>query len=278
MSNRFGLHLQCLPSASERVLVIGALLTSRSPDGRFSSAEVRDAFLALNVPPPSNVSDVLARLRRTGRVIQHGKVRWALTPLGVEAAGSVTETRAVESAEAPAAEFAHTDHTVIPAWAAPPRWAAGIGRLLERHPFDSNVFCMTRFPSEGGVPDPVADATLVARETLARFGLTLHLATDSIVDDDLLGNVGAYMWGCRYGLGFIEDRVGRGLNYNAVIELGGMALTGRRCAILKDWTVNALPTDLSGQIYRCVDLDKLVTVADEVEKWACSDLGFGAQR
>jgi hypothetical protein len=209
-------------------------------------------------------------------VIQHGKARWALTPLGVEAAGSVAETGTVESAQAPAAEFAHTDHTVIPAWAAPPRWTAGIDRLLERCPFESNVFCMTRFPSEGGVPDPVKAAILTARETLAGFGLALHLATDSIVDDDLLGNVGAYMWGCRYGLGFIEDRMGRGLNYNTVIELGGMGLTGRRCAILKDWSVDALPTDLSGQIYRNIDLDKLTTVAEEVQKWVCSDLGFGA--
>lgn len=133
---------------------------------------------------------------------------------------------------------------------------------------------MTRFPSEGPTPDPVSTAIDIARPTLAEFGLTLHLASDAIVEDDLLGNVGAYMWACRCGLGVVEGRAGRGLNYNAVIELGGMALTGRRSAILKDVTSPQLPTDLSGQIYRSVDLADKDAVAEAVSSWAEKDLGM----
>lgn len=272
-TNRFALELQRLASVQDKVLVAGDLLRRRSSDSRFTAREVTELMMGLDVPPPGNVPRTLSALGTARKALRHADGRWALTPLGIEAAGDLA-IRLPDSAEAPpeAAQFAHVDHTVIPHWAAPPRWAAGIARLVEQHPFDDNVFCMTRFPSEGGVSDPVAAAINTARETLAEFGLMLHVATDSIVDDDLLGNVGAYMWGCRYGLGFLEDRVERGLNYNAVIELGGMALTGRRCAILKDRTAPPLPTDLSGQIYQNVDLDVLSTVAEAVRKWAESDL------
>ncbi|UZX02403.1 hypothetical protein F8G81_07070 [Arthrobacter sp. CDRTa11] len=122
--------------------------------------------------------------------------------------------------------------------------------------------------------DPVQLAIETARTVLREYGLTLHLASDSIVDDDLFGNVGAYMWACRYGLGFIEDRVDRGLNYNALIELGGMVVTGRRCAVLKDRTAAGLPTDLSGHIYSTVDFDEQTSVEAAVRKWARDDLGF----
>src|SRR5205823_1976816 len=108
--------------------------------------------------------------------------------------------------------------------------------------------------------DPVKTAVSTARDVLARFGLLLHVASDAIVEEDLLGNVGAYMWACHYGLGIVEDRVDRGLNYNAVIELGGMTITGRRCGILRDCTAPSLPTDLAGQIYRSVDLDDTSSV------------------
>jgi len=276
VDNRFGLELQGLPSARRRVLVLADLVASRSSDGRFTASTVRQAFLDLNVPPP-NVSARLTELKNAGHALPHRDGTWALTPIGAQEARRVgLSSTPNSSAGAPAvAEFAHTDHTVIPAWAAPPRWQAGISRLLNRHPFDTNVFCMTRFPSEGGLPDPVADAIACAKAELAKSGLTLHLASDSIVDDDLLGNVGAYMWACRYGLGIAEDRLGRGLNHNVFIELGGMTLLGRRCAILKDRSAPALPTDLSGQIYKSVDLDDLDGLATVVGQWAVNDLGAG---
>jgi hypothetical protein len=82
------------------------------------------------------------------------------------------------------------------------------------------------------------------------------------------------MWACQYGLGIVEDRVDRGLNYNAVIEVGGMTITGRRCGILRDRTAPSLPTDLAGQIYKSVDLDDETTVMDAVARWANDDLGL----
>lgn len=275
MENRFGLQLQNIALARNRVLVVADLLRIRSPSGQFTAKDIREAFLAIHVPPVGNIPRELKGLGQAQLALQRGD-HWVLTPLGVEAAAKIGMDSPVSDpmTGSAMAQFAHTDHTVIPHYVAPPRWKAGIARLLERHDFDDNVLCMTRFPSEGGIPDPVASAIERARDDLEGYGLILHLASDAIVDDDLMGNVGAYMWACRYGLGIIEDRVDRGINYNAVIELGGMALTGRRCGILKDRTApNSLPTDLSGHIYKSVDLDDLDGLGDAVRAWAKNDLG-----
>lgn len=124
-------------------------------------------------------------------------------------------------------------------------------------------------------PDPVRGVVDALRDVVAGHGLTLHLASDRQVDDELFGNVGAHMWACRYGIGLVEDRAGRGLNYNAAIELGSMLVTGRRCAILKDPTAPNLPVNLSGQIYKTVDFDDEKAVRNEAHLWIADDLDLG---
>lgn len=165
---------------------------------------------------------------------------------------------------------------MLPPGLAPAVWRDGIRALLDRSPFETNVLLMTRFPSREPVAgDPIDDVITTVREALSKHGLQLHRADDRIVDEDLWGNVAAYMWACRYGLGLAEDRVGRGLNYNLVIEVGAMMLAGRRCAVLKDETVAAMPTDLIGRIFKPVDFDDLAAVSDEAHKFAADDLGLG---
>jgi hypothetical protein len=277
MNDRFGLQVQTLGSGAQKVLVMADLVASKASDGRFRPAEVQQAFMGLQVPPPGNIPQTLANLRRQQATLAHGGGLWSLTPLGRQRVRDLVGEQAGEveskSMRAPGAEFAHVLHTVIPPWAAPPRWQVGIKRLLEKHPFETNVFCMTRFPSEGPTPDPVTGAIETIRETLRPFGLTLHLASDRLLDDDLLTNVGAYMWGSQYGIGIVENLAKSGINYNAVIELGGMIVTGRRCAILKDRAIKSLPTDLSGQVYKTVDLADLSTVEAETRHWISADLG-----
>jgi hypothetical protein len=183
-----------------------------------------------------------------------------------------------ELASQPGAVYADAHHTVIAPEFAPPRWSAGIARLLQRFPFESNVFCMTRFPSSSedtDYLDPVQDVLDALRKVLEHHGMTLHIASDRQIEDELLGNVGAYMWACQYGIGLLEDRAGRGLNYNVVTELGSMLMTGRRCAMLKDRTAPPLPSDLAGQIYKSVDFDDLDAVEKLIHAWLAEDLGLG---
>jgi hypothetical protein len=70
--------------------------------------------------------------------------------------------------------------------------------------------------------------------------------------------------------------VDRGMNYNLTIEVGSMLMTGRRCALLKDRSIERLPTDLIGRIRKDIDLDDLGTVSKAIHTWIRDDLGLGA--
>lgn len=290
MTEPFALRLQLLEGLAPKVLAAASLVSSRSENGTFTVRGIERYFVDLAIPMKTgNVSPTLKRLSDRELVLSVLGVQgaWKLTPLGwseVENMMSDLDPTALESGWR-GAEFAHVEQTIIPWYMAPPRWQVGIRRLTETHPFETNVFIMTRFASEGAPEnpddaDPVTLAVKAIRDTLKGYGLTAHVASDRLIEDDLLGNVGAYMWGCKYGVGIVEDRVGRGVNYNAVIELGGMILTGRRCAVLMDDAGNegdklGLPTDLSGQVYKSVDLDNPETVAEAADAWASTDLGLG---
>jgi hypothetical protein len=83
------------------------------------------------------------------------------------------------------------------------------------------------------------------------------------------------MWACRYGIALFEDRMGRGMNQNMIIEVGSMVITGRRCALLKDKTIDELPTDFSGQLYKPVDFSSIEDTSATLHRWAADDLGLG---
>ena len=170
-------------------------------------------------------------------------------------------------------------HTVVPPALAPPSLIPGLRKFLDQHPFETNVFGMTRFPDAGESekgPDPVKPALEIAREVCRLHGLQFHLASDRAINDDLWTNVAAHMWASQYGIVFFEDRRNRGLNYNLTIEVGSMLITGRRCALLKDSSIPRMPTDLVGKIYKSVDLEKAKTVSDALHVWIRDDLNLGS--
>lgn len=148
--------------------------------------------------------------------------------------------------------------------------------FLDEHPFETNVFGMTRFPADADQEDPVHSALDAASDVLAEHGLFLSLASDRAIVDDLWSNISAHMWASKYGIAFFEDRRSRGINYNMTIEVGSMLMAGRRCALLKDASIDSMPTDLVGKIYKPIDLDDTRSVRDEIHKWCREDLLLGA--
>jgi hypothetical protein len=58
-----------------------------------------------------------------------------------------------------------------------------------------------------------------------------------------------------------------GINYNLTIETGAMLMSGRRCLLLKDATVSAMPSDFVGHIYHSVRLNQPNTVHWAVTQW-----------
>lgn len=189
---------------------------------------------------------------------------------------NVAEVEA-EIAVVGSAELQQAQLPLIPPELAPVRWAVPIARLLAEFPFESNVFCMTRFPREeheDAMPDPIKDAIGVAREVLAGHGLHLHLASDRQADDELFGNIAAHMWACKYGIGLFETRFGHDFNDNLQIEVGAMLMTGRRVALLKDRETPEMPTDFVGHIYKDVDFDRPASVVTMLGAWTQNDLGL----
>jgi hypothetical protein len=233
--------------------------------------------------PRVHVSQALSRLRSNGLVIPRSTGgSWSLTPAGRHGARALVGAVDLASLEAellghPGADLGDVRHSVISPALAPPQWEAPINRLLDRFPFETNVFCMTRFPdsdSDDEYLDPVRDVIDVARTALKEHGLTLHLASDRNVEDELFGNVAGHMWACQYGIALFEDRLERGLNENMLIEVGSMLMTGRRCMLLRDPSAPPMPANFVGRIYKPVDFDDPDQVRGALASWATEDLGL----
>jgi hypothetical protein len=265
------------------VLAVGAIVTTRSEDGWFSAGDIREMFEILRLPSPGNVSESIGKLRDSGQMVRRRDgTGWSLTPPGREELSKLFEDFDVESIEAEialigGAELQQTQQPLIPPQLAPVRWAVPIRRLLDEYQFETNVFCMTRFPKderESDLPDPVRIVIETAREALGSHGLQLHLASDRAADDELFGNIAAHMWACKYGIGLFETRFGEEFNDNLQIEVGAMLMTGRRVALLKDRDTPNMPTDFVGHIYKSTDFDQPESVADELNSWVKDDLGI----
>ena len=263
--------------------MVGAIVGSRVGEGWFTPGQVADMFELLRLPRPGNVSQSLANLRGKESVVRRRTgSEWSLTPEGRAVVAGLIEDFDVTAVEAEiavvgSAELQQAQHPLIPPELAPVRWAVPIRQLLDQYPFDSNVFCMTRFPrdeKEEELPDPVQNVIAAARAALSARGLRMHLASDRQADDELFGNIAAHMWACKYGIGLFETRFGEDFNDNLQIEVGAMLMTGRRVVLLKDRDTPNMPTDFVGHIYKSVDFDHGESVVQALDDWATDDLGI----
>lgn len=276
-----GVRVQRMPLGSQ-TLVLASIAAQRSEDGTFSGFAVMALFHDISLPPPGKIGNVIAALRKSGWTTPgkaHGA--WLLTPVGRQkVAELVGEDSAALLAESlpGGAYLGHLRHPLIPSSLAPPQLVRPVADFTTLSPSASHVFGMTRFPDgdEEPGPDPVAAARKVTDGALDGHGLRFLLASQRALVDELWGNVAAHMWASNYGIAFFENRRGRGMNYNLVIEVGAMLMAGRRCLLLKDSSLERMPTDLVGFIYKSVDLDDPTTVTNAVHEWARQDLALGA--
>jgi hypothetical protein len=284
-----GVRVQKL-SAKSQILTLARVAQGRSDTGRFSIPSLTALFEDTGLPQAGNVHATVSALVSDKLLVRHSSGRTAtyrLSPLGtarsIELAGDMDLAALLaEGATSGLPSLGATGHPVIPPSLAPPDLVGPLREFFERHPFETNVFGMTRFPDEDEDkgPDPVAPALKMARTVCEEHGLTFHLASDRQIVDDLWPNVAAHMWGCKYAIAFFEDRRQRGINYNLSIEGGSTMVLGRRVAILKDRTIDVgqtverLPTDLTGRIYKSVDLDKPATVRKALAAWIKDDLAL----
>jgi len=276
-----GIRVQRMP-ISDQALVLASVASGRAEDGTFTGRAVTQLFYEASLPVPDKIANVFTALKRAGRAT-HAKAHgaWTLTPVGRQRVAELVGADAaalLAEAMPGGADLAHFRHALIPASLAPPQLVRPVADFTQSSPSAAHVFGMTRFPDEDedpDGPDPVAAALKVTDEALDGHGLRFLLASQRALVDDLWGNVAAHMWSSNYGIAFFEDRRGRGMNYNLVIEVGAMLMAGRRCLLLKDSSIERMPTDLVGFIYKSVDLDDQASVAQAVHEWAREDLSLG---
>jgi hypothetical protein len=277
-----GRRLQRL-QIGEQTLTLARLTQARAEAGLFAPAAVEQLFDDIGLPRPAKVSNILASLEKKKLLTRvkkgHTGAAWKLTPEGqgqAEALATDMDLAVLltESSGPAATLLGDTVHPVIPPSLAPPALIKPLHAFLEEHPFDTNVFGMTRFPSKkaDGKSDPVAKALKAAESVCEQHGLKFHLASEKQIVDDLWANVAAHMWGCRYGIAFFETVSDKGLNYNLNIEVGSCLVLGRRLALLKDESLKVMPTDLVGHIYHEVNLDKPSTVTKRLDAWITTSL------
>ena len=275
------LRLQLLDQQTQ-TLVLASLAADRDDKKVVTPAAVSQLFIDFAVPAPVKIANTFASLKNKGLAMSvPGKGAYKVTPKGREAvaekmSGLDLVALIAEGATSNAPVLGQTTTALVPFTLAPPQLVQPLRDFLADHPFDTNVFGMTRFPdAKAGTADPVGRAMVVAHEVCKENGLEFHLASDRQIVDDVWPNVMAHMWGSRYGIGFFEDSVNRGLNYNLTSEVGAMSMTGRRVAMLKDGSIEKMPTDFTGMIYKSVDLKDEKTVREAVEKWIKDDLRIG---
>ncbi|HEV2840931.1 MAG TPA: hypothetical protein VGW39_06380 [Chthoniobacterales bacterium] len=277
-----GVRLQKM-DAAEQTIILARLAETRNDDGEFAPKQLEDLFVSSALPKPSKVSNAIAKLQKQGYLTNgRRKGAWRITPFGRQASLALFSNLDLTAFSAESkiglSFLGHVAHTVVPPVLGPPSLISGLQKFLVAHPFEKNVFGMTRFPEIGdkaAAPDPIGPALEIAREVCSAHGLEFHLASDRAIDDDLWKNVAAHMWASQYGIAFFENRSGKGLNYNLTIEVGGMLITGRRCALLKDSSIDRMPSDLVGQIYKSIDFDKSATVRKSLHQWIRDDLSLG---
>lgn len=118
--------------------------------------------------------------------------------------------------------------------------------LLADHPnYRTNCFLIMPFrPTEF---HQKVETTL--RRTMAQWGITLLRADDKHYSDDVLSNIEAYMYGCRFGIALHERVLSNDHNANVAFEIGYMLGLRKHVCLLKEKTVERLPSDLQGRLY-----------------------------
>src|SRR5437868_6851306 len=109
----------------DQALILARLVQGREPRQEFSAKNLDALFLAVALPPPTKMSNVLEALRRRGFVTQgSSRGTWRITPVGRhQSVGLMSDLDlAALAAESNASSslLGHIAHTVVPPALAPP--------------------------------------------------------------------------------------------------------------------------------------------------------------
>jgi hypothetical protein len=148
---------------------------------------------------------------------------------------------------------------------APVALRGNVLRLMEDHPdYHRNCFVVMSFAKS-----PQHRRIFRAlSEVLAELGFQPLRADQHRYSDDLLDNVLTYAHGCALAVA-VHERIERDAhNANVAFEIGYLYALGKPVCLLKERTVEHLPSDLVGRLFVEFDINQLrLSIRSELTSW-----------
>ncbi|HZX16189.1 MAG TPA: TIR domain-containing protein [Pseudomonas sp.] len=106
------------------------------------------------------------------------------------------------------------------------------------------------------------------RKILSQHGFNLLRADDRAYSDDVLSNIETYIFGSKFAFS-VHDRIeNENHNANVSLEIGYLMGQGKHVCLLKEQSVNSLPSDLQGRLYVSFSMFNIESsLAIAVEGW-----------
>jgi hypothetical protein len=99
-------------------------------------------------------------------------------------------------------------------------------------------------------------------------GFDLVRADDQVYFEDLLTNIQAHIYGCRFAIAVVERILTNDFNPNVSLEVGYCLGLRKPVCLLKERTLPRLPSDLVGRLYDEFDgQDVRGSIPPTVERW-----------
>jgi len=106
------------------------------------------------------------------------------------------------------------------------------------------------------------------KKTFDKYNITALRADDKEYMDDLFPNIKVYMHACDFGVAVFDRITEDDFNPNVTLEVGYMLGMGKDILLLKDKTLKALSTDLTGRLYKPFDTTNVeMEIPQQIEKW-----------
>jgi hypothetical protein len=152
-----------------------------------------------------------------------------------------------------------------------PEIASGLEKIRKDYPVGKRiVFIIMKFGSTSVHQQMIKDI----KDVLAKHNIVGLRADDKEYMDDLFLNVKVYMHTCDFAIAVYERIVSDDFNPNVSLEVGYLFGMKKPVMLLKDQTLKALNTDLTGKLYKEFDTTNTKnSINMAIEKWL-SDKGY----
>lgn len=106
------------------------------------------------------------------------------------------------------------------------------------------------------------------KKILSQHGFNLLRADDRAYSDDVFSNIETYIHGSKFAFS-VHDRIeSDNHNANVSLEIGYFMGQGKHVCLLKEQSVNSLPSDLQGRLYVSFNMFNIEkSLADSIEIW-----------